>query len=252
MLPKVVVRDADGRVTPDSTTSQNRGRASAAHPSAPQSLQADINRLMAKYTSVTEKEKSAIFADSLATRYNEAGKFDSAARFAEEAASFFNSVESWVKAGDQYYQGYSFAVDPSKRELLAENARRCYNKVLQANPANLDVKTKVAMTYLSSSNPMQGILMLREVLAQDPQNQEALFNLGMLSIQTGQYKNAVDRLEELTRLNPSHVQGHLLLGVALMNTGDKTRARQQFEKVKQMDSDPAVQATVDSYLKDLK
>ena len=37
-----------------------------------------------------------------------------------------------------------------------------------------------------------------------------------------------------------------------MNTGEKEKAREQFEKVKQMDKDPAVQATVDSYLKDLK
>jgi hypothetical protein len=37
-----------------------------------------------------------------------------------------------------------------------------------------------------------------------------------------------------------------------MNNGDKKKAREQFEKVKQLDSDPAVQATADSYLKDLK
>jgi hypothetical protein len=37
-----------------------------------------------------------------------------------------------------------------------------------------------------------------------------------------------------------------------MNDGKNTEARQQFEKVKKMNSDPAVQATVDSYLKDLK
>jgi hypothetical protein len=37
-----------------------------------------------------------------------------------------------------------------------------------------------------------------------------------------------------------------------MNSGEKAKAKQQFEKVKQMDKDPAVQATIDSYLKDLK
>jgi hypothetical protein len=37
-----------------------------------------------------------------------------------------------------------------------------------------------------------------------------------------------------------------------MNTNQKEKARSQFEKVKKMDPDPAVQATVDSYLKDLK
>jgi predicted negative regulator of RcsB-dependent stress response len=53
-------------------------------------------------------------------------------------------------------------------------------------------------------------------------------------------------------VNPNHTQGQLLLGIALMNTGDNQGAKKQFERVKEMDKDPAVQATVDSYLKDLK
>jgi predicted negative regulator of RcsB-dependent stress response len=59
-------------------------------------------------------------------------------------------------------------------------------------------------------------------------------------------------LTELVEINPAHIQGQLLLGIAYMNSGDKKKAKQQFEKVKEMDQDPAVQATVDSYLKDLK
>ena len=99
---------------------------------------------------------------------------------------------------------------------------------------------------------MQGIAMLREVLEKDPKNELALFNMGMLSIQSGQYDRAIERLKELVAINPSHIQGQLLLGLAFMNSGDKESARAQFEKVKEMDKDPAVQATVDSYLKDLK
>jgi cytochrome c-type biogenesis protein CcmH/NrfG len=99
---------------------------------------------------------------------------------------------------------------------------------------------------------MQGIMMLREVLKEDPKNELAMFNLGMLSIQSGQYDKAIERLKELVEMNPAHIQGQLLLGIAYMNSGDTKLAKQQFEKVKEMDKDPAVQATVDSYLKDLK
>jgi Flp pilus assembly protein TadD len=74
----------------------------------------------------------------------------------------------------------------------------------------------------------------------------------MLSIQSGQYDRAIERLESLIEVNPRHIQGNLLLGVAYMNKGNKAGAKQQFEKVKQLDSDPSVQATADSYLKDLK
>lgn len=99
---------------------------------------------------------------------------------------------------------------------------------------------------------MQGITMMREVLAEDPKNEFALFNMGMLSIQSGQYDRAIERFEELKAVNPNHVQGQLLLGVAYLNKGNKEKARQQFELVKKLDKDPAVQATADSYLKDLE
>src|SRR5690606_27801410 len=125
--------------------------------------------------------KSAIFADSLADLYAKAAKFDSAGWFSEEAASFFNTTESKIKAGDNYYQAFTFATDPTKQNQLAEKARGFYNTVLEENPRNLDVKTKLAMTHISSSNPMTGILMLREVLAADPKNELALYNLGILS-----------------------------------------------------------------------
>jgi tetratricopeptide (TPR) repeat protein len=250
LLPKVVV-DNDAAMEGNSEDSVASAGPAESHTGASPEILEAIRHLRAQIGEHWPKEKNAIFADSLANLYNAAGKFDSAAWFAEEASKFFNTTESWIKAGDNYYQAYTFALDQSKQSQLAEKAREFFKKVLDANPKNLDVKTKLAMTYVST-NPMQGVTMLREVLAEDPKNEAALLNMGMLSIQSGQYERGVERLEELVKINPKHTQGQLLLGIALMNTGDKKRARQQFEKVKQMDNDPAVQATADSYLKDLK
>jgi Flp pilus assembly protein TadD len=143
-------------------------------------------------------------------------------------------------------------MEPEKQAQMAEKTREYLGKVLEANPANLEAKTKVAMTYLSSKSPMQGILMIREVLEVDPKNEFALFNMGMLSIQSQQFDRAIDYMTRLVAVNPNHTQGQMLLGVALMSKGEKEKAREQFEKVKKMDADPSVQATVDSYLEDLK
>jgi len=250
LLPKVVV-DSEATRQGNPQDSVANAKPSENHNEVPQEILDAIRQVRSQLGEGWPKEKNAIFADSLANLYTAAGKFDSAAWFAEEASKFFNTTESWIKAGESYYQAYTFALDQNKQSQLAEKAREFFKKVLDANPKNLDVKTKLAMTYVSS-NPMQGVTMLREVLAEDPKNEPALLNMGMLSIQSGQYERAVERLAELVKINPNHTQGHLLLGIALMNAGDKERARQQFEKVKQMDKDPAVQATVDSYLKDLK
>jgi tetratricopeptide (TPR) repeat protein len=252
LLPKAVV-DNDG----DMTGSSDSATASTPlkdpnHTEAPLAVLTRIKAFRLQFQEGTSNEKNAIFADSLAKLYRIAGKFDSSAWFAEESSKFFNTTESWIKAGDEYYQAYSLALDQTKQARFAEKTREYYQKALNVNPRNLDIKTKMAMTYLSSGAPMQGITMLREVLAEDPNNEPALFNMGMLSIQSGQYDRAIERLSELIKINPSHTQGHLLLGIAWMNTGEKAKARGEFLKVKEMDKDPAVLATVDSYLKDLK
>lgn len=247
LLPKVVVENESqlANTPADSAKADPHGE-------TPEALLGHIAQLRVQYQTSSENQKKAIFADSLAGLYSEAGKFDSAGWYAEQAAMFFNNEKSWEKAGDNYYQAYTFALDTEKQNQLAEKTREHFTKVLELNPVNLEAKTKMAMTYLSSGTPMQGIMMLREVLKADPKNELAMFNLGMLSIQSGQYDKAIERLTELVEINPGHIQGQLLLGIAYMNSGEKKKAREQFEKVKEMDKDPAVQATVDSYLKDLK
>jgi tetratricopeptide (TPR) repeat protein len=249
-LPKVVIEN-EGRLTgstPTDTISANIQQ----HAPASTEIRGLIGTVKAQFLKSAEKEKNAIFADSLANLYRIANQYDSAAWFAEKAAEFFNNTESWIKTGDNYYQAYTLALDQAKQKTWAEKTQEFYGKVLKKEPGNLEVKTKMAMTYLTSSNPMQGITMLREVLVKDPTNELALFNMGMLSIQSGQHDRAIERLQELLQVNPAHIQGQLLLGLAFMNNGEKEKARVQFEKVKEMDKDPAVQATVDSYLKDLK
>jgi predicted Zn-dependent protease len=250
-LPKSVV-DNEADVSPDSTTAMPDKSANDPHTLVPEELKEKIAQFRTLHSGASEKEKKAIFADSLATWYLKSGVFDSAAWFAEDASAFFNNIESWEKAGDSYYQAFTFAIDVKKQQVLASKAQEFYTKVLAERPENFTVKNNLAMTYLSSNNPMQGVLMLREVLAKDPKNETALFNLGMLSVQSGQYENAIERLKALIELNPNHIQGQLLMGVAYMQTGDKAKAKVQFEKVRDMDKDPSVQATVDSYLKDLK
>jgi tetratricopeptide (TPR) repeat protein len=253
LLPKVVVENESQLDAAAGPTDSTAAKALPnPHGSASKDLTQKIKGLRARYLTGSEKEKNAIFADSLATLYNAMGKFDSAAWFAGESSTFFNTKESFLKAGENYYDALTFAVDQEKQMVLADKARHFFNLVLAQEPGNLEAKTKMAMTYISSSTPMQGIVMLREVLAEDPKNELALFNMGMLSIQSGQYDRAIERLHQLIMVNPRHIQGQLLLGVAYMNKGDKDNAKKQFEKVKQLDSDPSVQATADSYLKDLK
>ncbi|MEJ0054521.1 MAG: tetratricopeptide repeat protein [Bacteroidota bacterium] len=250
LLPKAVVEN-DSQLQTAEQPGTSSSMAAGPHGETPQLVRDNINRLRARYLSALPEEKNAIFADSLTSLYSQAGLFDSAAWFAEKAMTFFKTDESLLKAGNAYYQAYTFALNAEKQQAMADKTREIFTTILEKDPKNLEVKTKLGMTYLTSA-PMKGVGILREVLAVDPNNELALFNMGMLSIQSGQYAKAREWLEKLAMVNEKHIQGQLLLGVAYMNLNEKEKARQQFEKVKKMDSDPSVQATVDSYLQELK
>lgn len=213
--------------------------------------QAMIERLKGEMDSEESKEKIATFADSTAVIYAEKGKLDSAAYFYSLAAENFPGEERWEKAGNAFYEAFGFSMDDGKTQDLAAQARLFLNKVLEQNPDRLDLKTKVAMTYISSANPMQGITMLREILEQDPKNESALFNMGVLSMQSGQYKRAVERFEELILHYPSNIEGQFYLGVSYFESNQKNKAKKQFESLKPLTSDPQIQTGIENYLERL-
>ncbi len=252
LLPKIVV-DNDNEQLEEATTtevkkdSENTVELDSQHQSGiSEEMQLQIDQLRNNYLSAKNKEKSAIFADSLALLFKEASKLDSAAKYTELATNNLEAV------GDAYYDAFSFAVDAKKANELGAKVRFYYQKILADDASRLDIKTKIAMTYVSTDNPMSGIMMLREVLESDPTNEEALFNLGVLSIQSGQYKNAIERFDQLLENHPDNEQAMFYLALSYFNDGQRPKAKELFEKIKNTSKDEQVLAAVDSYLNELK
>lgn len=186
--------------------------------------------------------------DSLMGVFIQINKYDSAAYYAECYAQTFNTVSHWQKAGDAYYEAFTFALDKAKIDMLRQKARSAYEKVLEKQPNNLDVKHNVAMTMVSSSSPMQGIMMLREITESDPSNEKALMSMGRLSIQTAQFDNAVQRFETLVGYYPEHIEGNFFLGVCYFETSQNVKAKAQFEKVKTLGASEQVLTAANEYL----
>lgn len=209
-------------------------------------VQQQIDRLRNSYLTSENQENSVIFADSLAVLFSQLNKLDSAAKYVEL------STENNELIGNAYYDAFTFAVDAEKARQLGAKAREYYQKVLDDNPSKQNVKTKIAMTYVSSENPMQGIMMLREVIETDPDNEEALFNLGILSIQSGQYDKAIERFESLIIKYPENTQAEFYLALSYFNNGQSASARSLFEKIKNKSNDEQLLAAVESYLNELK
>lgn len=190
--------------------------------------------------------------DSIATRFIRKGRFDSVLVYRERAIRLQDDEATQFAAGEAAYFAYSVAQSPKRQGALAAAAQQHYKAVLAKNPKRLDAKTHLALTYVSGPAPMQGISLLREVIAADPQNQEALYQLGILSMQSSQYDKAVGRFLQILSKHPDDTKARFYLGLAYKELGRLEEARQELERVRDTDPDPAVQATVRDYLAELK
>ena len=203
------------------------------------------------FANADNQEKRLIFADSLAKAYKSVGKLDSLAKYQEIKAIEIPSFENFLLAGDGYYEAFNFAVDQSKRNYLAEKAQKYFSRVLDESSSMLDVKAKLAMTYVVGSNPMQGITMLREIIEQDPENQLAIYNLGMLSITSGQMDKAIVHFAQLSELDPENPEAYFYLGYCLMELGKTLEAKPNFEKVLSLGISGDLAAASQDYLKEI-
>jgi tetratricopeptide (TPR) repeat protein len=252
-LPKVIVSDKEKLLATGNPMASNDSLLNETHTTNLSEAQVTvISQLRNAFLTSADKEKKITFADSLAVLFKQASQFDSAAFYRESIAQLNPEIQTWINAGDGYYDAFNFATDAQKANKMGEKAREFYQKVIEKDPNQLSVKANIAMTYVATSNPMQGIALLREVLQQDPQNELAMFNLGLLSMQSGQYDRAIERFTQILKQNPANNQAKFYLGISYAEGGHSKEAKELLQQVKSSNPDPVVQSTVDEYLKKLK
>lgn len=188
------------------------------------------------------------FADSLSSVYKKNNRFDSAAYYKELIAELAPEEKNFESVADLYNEAANISIDPQKIKSFSEKSKMYYEKVLKIKPGNLDAKSKLAMTYVSTETPMTGIKLLREVVEKDPDNILANFNLGLLSIQSKQFDKAIQRFEKIVEIDPENWKARFYLGVAYKESGEKQKSKEQFELVKKLEHDPEVLSIVNSYL----
>lgn len=256
MLPRYVVNNESQGISNNTTANTNSGTESQA-PSLehdhsvqlPDSMESIFERLYESFEIADNQEKRIIFADSLAKAYKIVGKLDSVAKYTEIKAIDKPSMENLIFAGDNYYNAFNFAIDQSKRKFLAEKVQEYYTGVLNENSSLLNVKSKLAMTYVVGSNPMQGIMMLREVLEEDPNNELAIYNMGMFAINSGQLDKAIERFEKLKQLDLNNPEANFYLAYCFYELGKIDSAKIYFQKVLELGIDGDLLDSSKEYLK---
>jgi tetratricopeptide (TPR) repeat protein len=209
-----------------------------------------ISNLKEVYTKSTGKSKITS-AEALITQFVKYTRYDSAAYYANEVAKIEPSESNLMKAGGLYYEAFTYALESDKTVKMGELTRGIYQKVLD-NPNNLLAKTNMAMTYTATQTPMQGIMMLRDVIAKEPDYEPALFSLGILSIRSNQFGKAVDRFKQILKNNPSNLKAALNLGYCLAELDRKEEAQKILEQVLEKSNDPQEKTAANEILSKLK
>jgi len=172
--------------------------------------------------------------------------------YLEQSEKEASNADMYVKAGDAFREAYRNSSDSMITPLLVEKAKSSYEKAMELDPKNLDAKTGVATCYVDASqNPMQGIMLLREVVAADPENVNANLNLGMFSMKSGQFDKAISRFETVVKKKPS-AENYAMLAESYEQSGNTEGAIKALKKAKEYIIDPQILQGVDEYIKKLE
>lgn len=172
--------------------------------------------------------------------------------YLEQSEKDGNDATLYIKAGEAFREAYRSGKDTTITPILVGKAKSSFEKAMELDPENLDAKTGMATYYVDASeNPMQGITILREVVAVDPENVNANLNLGLFSMKSGQFDKAISRFETVVKKKPS-AENYAMLAESYEQSGNKAEAIKALKKAKEYIIDPQILQGVDEYIKNLE
>lgn len=175
------------------------------------------------------------------------------AYYSAKAAHLAHSEKKLNFAGQIFLDLMRQPASPGVQVWAVQQAIGCFEESLLINPSNDSTKILLATSYIEGSeNPMQGISLLREIVAKEPDNLAANLKLGEFSIQSGQYDKAVGRMETVLKQEPNNRSALYFLGVAYMETGQREKAIATFERCKKVVNNPDFSRDVEKYIQSFK
>ncbi|MGZ3811660.1 MAG: tetratricopeptide repeat protein [Mucilaginibacter sp.] len=171
------------------------------------------------------------------------------------------TFDNWMTAGNHFNDAYKSTQDTSVQPAFVENAIEAYKNAVKLKPGDLDAKTGLGIAYVNQTSlgiadpnggsPMQGIMLLLDVVKQDPNNRNANLNLGLFAMKSGQFDKAVARFKTVIA-QKAEVEPYFYLAESYKQLGMKKEAIAAYQKCKEMIPDPIVTQKIDQYIKELK
>ena len=177
------------------------------------------------------------------------------AYYTGEAAKLENSEKSLTFAARFFLENARKQDDEGLKKWMANESKELFEKALVLDPGDDSLKVGLGSCYIFGNiadNPMQGIMMIREVAERDPSNMYAQYMLGVGGMMSGQLDRAIDRLSLVASKQPENVEVKLMLAEAYEKKGDKKNAVKWYESVRSYIGNPEILKELDKRIQTLK
>jgi tetratricopeptide (TPR) repeat protein len=199
----------------------------------------------------------------LAKQWDDVNQPAPAAFYYQAVAGTENTFDDWVEAGTRYNSAFKFSQDTAAQPTFVNNAIACFRNATKLNPGDLNAKTGLGIAYVNQTSlgmtdpdggsPMQGIMLLLDVVKQDPNNHSANLSLGMFAMKSGQFDKAVKRFKTIiAQQKQPDVEPYFYLAESYKQLGMKKEAIEAYQKCKELQPDAVFVQRIDQYIKELK
>ncbi|MEO5944009.1 MAG: tetratricopeptide repeat protein [Ferruginibacter sp.] len=196
---------------------------------------------------------------SLADFWKDSAKqFVPYAFYISQASKLDNSEKNLTFAAQLFLETLRQEHDEAKLNWETTEAIELFEKALQLDPDNDDLKIGLGSCYIygkgKNGDPqetMKGIQQLLSVVRKDSNNMKAQFVLGVGGAVSGQYDKAIERLNKVVAAQPNNLEAIVFLADTYAASGNKAEAIKWYNISKRMKNDPLFTKEVDERMKSL-
>ena len=188
-----------------------------------------------------------------------ARSFEPYVYYLSEAAKLDKSEKNLTFAAQLILENLRAEQDEAKLNWKTAQAIALFEKAIELNPNNDDLKVGLGSCYIlgkgrvgGPEETMKGIQQLLSVVRKDSNNMKAQMMLGVGGLVSGQYDKALERLQKVVKAQPDNLEAVSYLAEAYIATGNNAEAIKWYTISKRLVNDPHYSQEVDERIKTLK